>query len=273
MKPIFSPPAHKNLTSASGRVALRFLLAILLMLALCWLWHKLSEMGWHYEWRWNRAWRSLGRWTAQGFEPGPLLEGVWLTMGIAALGLVFSSCIGLALCIARLSAWPLCRFLASLLINALRNLPLLLLLFFAYFLLSPLFSLGPFGAALLALSLFEGAYCAELFRAALVSVPRQQWEAALSLGLTLRQCLFMVIMPQALRNALPTFTNQAVALLKDTSLVSAIAVADLTMKAQAIVAETFLAFEVWLLAAALYLGLALCLSLPGLWLEKRLAWH
>lgn len=235
---------------------------------LAWLWWTLAAQGISYEWQWNRAWRFIGRWTAHGFVAGPLLKGVVMTLGIAAAGFCLSVALGLAAAVFRLSPWPLCRLIAVAYVGLLRNTPLLLQLFFVYFLLSPLFGLGPFGSAVLALGAFEGAYMAELFRAGLLSVPRAQWEAALSLGLDVGQALRLVILPQATRHMLPPLTSQVVTLIKDTSLVSAIAVADLTMQAQAVIAETFLAFEVWLLVAAIYLALTLCVSLPALWLER-----
>lgn len=234
---------------------------------------RLSEIGWSYEWHWNRAWRSLGHFTKNGFTAGPLLEGIGLSIAITLFGLLFSTLLGLVLCIFRLSNSVLLDYIAKIYINLFRNTPLLLQLFFVYFIISPLFHLGPFGSALLALSTFEAAYAAELFRGAFLTVSRAQWEAGLSLGLNLFQCLVLIILPQALRNALPAFTNQAIAVLKDSSLVSAIAVADITMRAQAIVAETFLAFEVWLIVAAIYLVLALCFSLPALYLEKKINWR
>lgn len=231
-------------------------------------WH-LAGQGMTYEWQWNRVWRHFGRWTAHGFAAGPLLEGLCMTLGIAAAGFCLATALGLAAAVGRLSPWPFCRFAAGAYVELLRNTPLLLQLFFVYFLLSPLLELGPFGSAVLALGAFEGAYMAELFRAGLLSVPRAQWEAALSLGFGLGQALRLVIMPQAARNMLPPLTNQIVTLIKDTSLVSAIAVADLTLRAQAIIAETFLAFEVWLLVAAVYLALTLCASAPCWLLERR----
>lgn len=234
---------------------------------------RLSEIGWSYEWHWNRAWRSLGHFTKNGFSSGPLLEGIGLSIAITIFGLLLSTIWGLILCIFRLSNSVPLNLFAKIYINLFRNTPLLLQLFFVYFLISPLFHLGPFGSALLALSAFEAAYAAELFRGAFLTVSRAQWEAGLSLGLNLFQCLVLIILPQALRNGLPAFTNQSIAVLKDSSLVSAIAVADITMRAQAIVAETFLAFEVWLIVAAVYLILALCFSLPALYLEKRVNWR
>lgn len=192
-----------------------------------------------------------------------------MTLGIASLGLGLSILLGLALAFMRFSRSFFYRLLARIHIEIFRNTPLLLQLFFIYFLVAPLFGLGPFWSAVISLAAFEGAYLAEIFRAGILAVPRQQWEASLSLGFGLAQTFFLVILPQALRNVLPAFTNQAVSLVKDTSLVSAIAVADLTLQAQAIIAETFLAFEVWLLVAAIYMLITLCISLPAIWLENR----
>ncbi|WP_206214953.1 MULTISPECIES: amino acid ABC transporter permease [unclassified Desulfovibrio] len=242
---------------------------LLALAALAWVYLELASEGMSYEWQWNRVWRHFGRWTAHGFVAGPLCEGLVMTLGIAAAGFCLSTLLGLAAAVCRLSPWHFCRLAAGAYIELLRNTPLLLQLFFVYFLLSPLFSLGPFGSAVLALGAFEGAYMAELFRAGLLSVPRGQWEAALSLGFGLSEALRLVILPQAARNMLPPLTSQIVTLIKDTSLVSAIAVADLTMRAQAIIAETFLAFEVWLLVAAIYLALTLLASVPAWLLERR----
>ena len=100
-----------------------------------------------------------------------------------------------------------------------------------------------------------------------------QWEAGISLGLGVWNTLRLVILPQAVRRMLPPLTSQLVSLIKDTSLVSAIAVADLTMQAQVLIADTFLAFEIWLIVAALYLALTLCVALPARWMERRYAWR
>ena len=235
-------------------------------------WRYLAGEGFHYEWQWNRLWRHLGSIGPNGFEPGPLLKGIGMTLAITAAGLPLSIIFGLGGACLRLAPWPLCNQLAIAYINLWRNTPLLLQLFFAYFLISPLLHISPLWTAVFSLAIFEGAYLAEIFRSGLLSVSPTQWEASLSLGFSLSQTLFRVILPQAMRNTLPSLANQGIALLKDTSLVSAIAVADLTMQSQAIVAETFLAFEVWLLAGAIYLLMALCIALPSLWLEKHYRW-
>ena len=205
--------------------------------------------------------------------PGPLLDGLGMTVRIALFGLALAVAAGLGAALLRLSPWPVARGMAHVYVGCLRNTPLLLQLFFVYFLFAPAIGVGPFGAAVLALGLFEGAYMAELFRAGLQSVPRAQWEAGISLGLGVWNTLRLVILPQAVRRMLPPLTSQLVSLIKDTSLVSAIAVADLTMQAQVLIADTFLAFEIWLIVAALYLALTLCVALPARWMERRYAWR
>ena len=264
-----TPVPEANVPRRRARFGWRGPALLVALAALAFVYLELASEGMSYEWQWNRVWRHFGRWTAHGFVAGPLCEGLLMTLGIAAAGFCLSTLLGLAAAVCRLSPWPFCRLAAGAYIELLRNTPLLLQLFFVYFLLSPLFSLGPFGSAVLALGAFEGAYMAELFRAGLLSVPRGQWEAALSLGFGLGEALRLVVLPQAARNMLPPLTSQIVTLIKDTSLVSAIAVADLTMRAQAIIAETFLAFEVWLLVAAIYLALTLCASVPAWILERR----
>lgn len=244
------------------------LMPLLILLLISFLLWQYGDLGINYDWHWNRVWRYFGHYGEHGFMPGPLLKGIWLTISITFSGLVLSVLCALLAVTLRLSPWPLCAFCAKVYVALWRATPLLLQLFVAYFLFSPLLKLSPFWTAALALSLFEGAYFAEIFRSGILSVHKNQWEAALSLGFSLRQTFLLAILPQAARNVLPMLTNQAVALLKDSTLVSAIAVADLTMQSQTIVAETFLAFETWLLAGAIYLVLALFITLPGLCLEK-----
>lgn len=264
-----SRPVNFSFALAAKR-ALPFLLFILLIF---WLYYKLANLGFDYEWQWNRAWRQFGRWSRDGFAPGPLCEGALFTLGIACVGAVFSLLAGLLAAVFRLSPWRLCDLIASLYVGLFRNTPLLLQLFFVYFLIAPLFGLNAFWSAVLTLAAFEGAYLCELFRGGILAVPAAQWEASLSLGFSLSQTFLLIILPQAARNILPAFSSQLIALLKDTSLVSAIALADLTMRAQVVVAETFLAFEVWLIAALIYLVLSLFIAAPFLIMEKFRKWR
>jgi polar amino acid transport system permease protein len=108
-----------------------------------------------------------------------------------------------------------------------------------------------------------------ILRAGIVSLQQGQWEAAHSLGLNIIDTYRYVILPQAVRRVLPPLTGQAISLVKDSALVSTIAIYDLTMQGQSIVAETFLAFEIWFTVAAIYLVLTLGLSLAVRVMERR----
>ena len=135
--------------------------------------------------------------------------------------------------------------------------------------LGPILGMDRFTSAILALSLFEGAYASEIFRSGIVSIEKGQWEAAYSLGLNTIQSYRTVILPQAVRRILPPLTGQAVSLVKDSALVSTIAIFDLTMRGQAIVAETYLTFEIWFTVAGLYLSMTVLLSMTVRVMEKR----
>jgi polar amino acid transport system permease protein len=165
------------------------------------------------------------------------------------------------------------RLVARGYIELIRNTPLLVQIFFIYFVLSPVFEINALTSAVLALSLFEGAYASEIFRAGILSIHRNQWEAAFSLGLGTWHTYRLIILPQALRRILPPLTSQAISLVKDSALVSTIAIYDLTMQGQAIISETYLVFEIWFTVAAIYLGVTLALSLTVGFLEKRLKVH
>jgi len=120
------------------------------------------------------------------------------------------------------------------------------------------------------LSLFEGAYASEIFRAGILSIHRGQWEGAYSLGLGTFDTYRLIVLPQAMRRILPPLASQAVSLVKDSALVSTIAIYDLTMRGQEIIAETYLAFELWFTIAAIYLAVTISLSMVIGTLEARL---
>jgi polar amino acid transport system permease protein len=225
--------------------------------------------GLGYPWQWYRVPRFLfstqgGIWTA-----GPLLQGLLVTLEISALSLLCTLVLSLTTALFRLSASFTACALARSYLELIRNTPLLIQIFFVYFVLSPVLDIGAFASAVLALSLFEGAYAAEILRAGIVSLHRGQWEAAHSLGLNVVDTYRYVILPQAVRRVLPPLTGQAISLVKDSALVSTIAIYDLTMQGQTIVAETFLAFEIWFTVAAIYLVLTFGLSLAVRAMERR----
>lgn len=163
------------------------------------------------------------------------------------------------------------RSIANVYVEWIRNTPLLIQVLFIYFGLGVFFNLSPIVASVIALSLFSGAYIAEIIRAGIQAVPRGQREAALSIGMTDFQSMRLIILPQAIKRILPPLAGQFITLVKDSSLVSVIAVTDLTYVAKNIVTTTFRAFEVWLVIAAFYFVLSFTLSLAVRKLESRLA--
>jgi polar amino acid transport system permease protein len=222
-----------------------------------------------YAWHWYRIPQYILLLEDGSLIAGPLLLGLMVTFRITAVSLVLAFTFGLASALFRLSHSWVARILARGYLELIRNTPLLVQLFFIYFVLSPIFDIGRFTSAVLALSLFEGAYASEIFRAGIVSIQRGQWEAAYSLGLSTFNAYRYIVLPQAIRRILPPLTGQAVSLVKDSALVSTIAIYDLTMQGQAIIAETYLTFEIWFTIAAMYLVITVAVSSIANLLESR----
>jgi len=226
-----------------------------------------------YTWHWNRVPRYLYTLSAAGWQAGPLLQGLGLTLKITAVSLLLSLLIGLLTAMMRLAQSPMARGVSWVYLEAIRNTPLLIQIFIIYFVFAPILDLGRFSSAVLALSLFEGAYASEIIRAGILGLPRGQWESSASLGLKIPQIYRYIILPQAIRQMIPPLTSQGISLVKDSALVSTIAIYDLTMQGQEIVAETFLTFEIWLTVAAIYLVVTAMLSLLVRYLESFFAIH
>ena len=222
-----------------------------------------------YNWQWYRVPRYILSFAEGRPVWGPLMQGVAITCRITAISLALAFIFGLTAALGRLSDSFLARALSRGYLEVIRNTPLLVQLFFIYFVMGPVLDLSRFASAVLALSLFEGAYASEIFRAGIVSIHRGQWEAAYSLGLGTPDTYRFVILPQAIRRILPPLTSQAISLVKDSALVSTIAIYDLTMQGQAIIAETFLTFEIWFTVAAIYLIITVILSFTVNFMETR----
>ena len=230
-----------------------------------------SEQGYH--WQWYRIPQFLYTHKDGSFTLGPLLEGLKITLHITWISMILTYVIGLATALLRLSDSIIGRVVARLYLEVARNTPLIVQLFFIYFVVAPVFGIDRLFAAILALSLFEGAYASEIYRSGIVSLPKGQWEASHSLGLTIFDTYRKIILPQAIRRVLPPLTSQTISLIKDSSLVSVIAVYEMTMQANAIVAETFLTFEVYFTIAGIYLVITVILSQFVALLERKFKVH
>lgn len=226
-----------------------------------------------YDWQWYRVSQYFITSVDGVWVFGPLLTGLWVTFQITAASLGLALCIGLATVLLRKSSSFVGHGLAVGYVELIRNTPLLIQLFIIYFVIAPVLGMERFSSAVLALSMFEGAYISEIFRAGIQSVPPGQWEASFSLGMPVSWTYREVILPQAVRYVLPPLTGQAITLVKDSALVSTIAIYDLTMQGQAIIAETFLTFEIWFTIAAMYLAVTLSLSLLVHMLKRRYSYE
>lgn len=202
-----------------------------------------------------------------------LLGGLWLTVALMLGALAIGLVLGLALAGARMSGHAPLRLLATAYIEFLRGVPLLVTILILCFglpgIIGRYVDIPQLGLATAALGLCYSAYLAEVFRAGIESVDEGQREAARALGLSGRQTLQHVILPQATRNVLPALVNQAVALLKDTSLVSFIGAQELTQRARLEVAATYKTFEVYGMLACVYFALTISLSQLARALERR----
>ena len=199
------------------------------------------------------------------------LRGAGMTIVVSVLAMALAVLGGLVLCLARRYGRPMWRAAAGTYVEVFRGTPVLLQLYVIYYGLAPLLTLDAFTAAVVGLGLNYAAYESELYRAGLDAVPVGQTEAALALGMSRRLALRRIVLPQALRVALPGMANDFIALLKDSSLVSVITVVELTKQ------MTITAVDVrgWLapgiLCAALYLAMSYPLARLARRLERRLA--
>lgn len=256
--------ARHRRSSIPGLLLFVITMALLVVL----LWQGTARLGYH--WQWYRIPRYLIAHEGAHTAPGLLLQGLLVTFHITAVSLVAAYAVGLLTALLRVSGSPVASAVSRVYLEFFRNTPLLIQLFFIYFVVAPILGLSAFTAAVTGLSLFEGAYISEIIRAGIVSIHKGQWEASYSLGLNTSQTYVHIILPQALRRVLPPLTSQAISLIKDSSLVSTIAIYDLTMQGQAIVAETFLTFEIWFTVAAIYLVISGLISLLAHGFEARM---
>ena len=197
------------------------------------------------------------------------LEGALVTLAISTAAMALAVILGLGLALAR-HTMPVAGRVATAYVEVFRGTPVLLQLFVIYYGLAPVLALPPWCAAILGLGLNYAAYEAEIYRAGLAAVPRGQTEAAWALGMSTRVALRRVVLPQALRIALPGMTNDFIALLKDSSLVSVITVVELTKRMTIAAVDLRGWLGPGLLCAALYFAMSYPLARLARRLERRL---
>jgi len=213
-------------------------------------------------WDWEYAWEVLPK----------LLKALPITIGATLLGMALALTLGLALAMARRSRVRIVRLVVGGWIEFIRSTPLLVQLYFLFFVL-PGFGirLSPLTAGVLALGLHYSTYTAEVYRAGIEGVPRGQWEAATALNLPSRRTWVAVVLPQAIPAVIPALGNYLIAMFKDTPLLSAVTVVELLAEAQIAGAETFRYLEPITLVGVLFLLISYPSALAVNRLERRVA--
>ena len=254
MSLLFAPPPGKPLARAAqvlswGLVAL--LAAGLFSFAFAQL---------HYGWNWAAIW---------GYRQ-KFLQGWLMTVLISAVSLAVSLLIGMVAALARRSAFLPLRYAAVLYVEAIRGTPLLVQILILFYVVANAFGVeNRYLVGILALSLFAGAYLAEMIRAGIESIRDSQLESARAIGLTRGQTYRYVIFPQVVRQLIPPLTGQFASIIKDSSLLSIIALNEFTLNAQEVNAFTYSTLESYLPLAAGYLLLTLPISLFSRILERK----
>lgn len=203
-----------------------------------------------------------------------LLKGAWTTVYLSVLSMALAMALGLFLVFSRLYGPVPARLTAAAYVEVYRGTPLLVQLFILYYGLPNIgITLTPLAAAIIGLGMNYAAYEAEVYRGGIEAVPRGQMEAALSLGMPRPLALRRIVLPQAFRISLPAVTNDFIALFKDSSIVSVIAMVELTKTYGILAATTLRYFELGLVAAALYFGMSYPLSIMARRLERKLKGH
>ena len=275
--------------------------ATLILLLAAYIAYRLT-MKLNYKWNWSIIPQYLfffdeteGRWRANVLIQG-LLTTIRLTVWSTLLAIVFGFITGIMRTTPRLFN----RLVGRSYVELIRNVPPLVLIFIFYFFVSdqiiPLLGVEEFVrssspetqkvlgfffsspdlftaflSGMFTVAVFQGAYITEIVRAGIQSIARGQWEASYALGLSWRQQMTYIVMPQALRRVLPPLANEFINTLKYSAIVSVISIQELTFQAMQVMAATYVTIEIWLTVTVIYLVMCMILSLGVQWLERRMA--
>lgn len=209
-----------------------------------------------------------------------LLEGLKLTVITSLVSILIGMVIGLLVCLMKMSKNVVLRAIAGVYIWIIRGTPMLVQAFIVFFGVPQVvrmfvsdFKFTALTAGIITLSLNAGAYLAEIYRGGIMAVPKGQTEAARSLGLSQGQAMRKVVLPQAIKFSIPSLVNQFIITIKDTSILSAIGMAELVNKAKTYVGSTYTFFETYLVVAAMYLVIISSLMIISNYIEKKLKYE
>jgi len=222
-----------------------------------------------YNWQWYRMPQYFYKMTDDGFQWGEIMVGLVKTLQLSLTAFVLATLLGLVIALMRLSGLVIGRAVAIGILEFVRNMPLLVLLYLFYYVLGPVFSLDRYTASILCLTVFHSALISEIFRAGINAVAKGQWEGATSIGMSRAQAYRYIVLPQSIKFMLPPMTGEVVHLVKSSAIVSVIAVAELTTIGRNLISDTYMSFEIWFTIAAVYMVVTLILSIGVSYVEKR----
>ena len=201
-----------------------------------------------------------------------MLEGAVVTLEISNCALILATVVGIVCGLVSVSDMKIAKALVRAYVYFVRGTPALVQIFLVYFALPRFgFEFTPFWSAVVALAFNSGGFVSEIVRAGLQSIDAGQTEAALSIGMTNRQSILFILLPQSLRRITPPLTNEVITLVKSSSLLSVISITELTRSAQVIIAERFTPFELYAELAVYYLVIISVLAWLSEFVEKKLA--
>ena len=200
------------------------------------------------------------------------IDATVTTLKVSLIALLIGLLLGIVICLAKISTIKVLNVLATIYVEVIRNTPILVQIMIIYFALPEVgISFTPFMSALIALSINSGAYVSEIFRSGILAIDKGQMEAGRSLGLSYFQTMKFIILPQALKNSLPALGNEFISLVKESSIVYFVGVADIMFAANTVKNATYETFGPYLIAAAIYFIITSVLSFLVKRLEKKLA--
>jgi polar amino acid transport system permease protein len=280
---------------------LDLIIGLLLALGSAYLIYKI-RVDLDYQWHWGAIPQYLLRYDdlAGRWVPNLLLKGLFTTLRLSFWSMLLAALIGSVMGFARVSQSPFKRLVGQIYVETCRNLPPLVIVFIFYYFISGQLMphlglealarslspraqsqlslwvaapgmLNPFVSAVISLSVFEGAYITEIIRAGIQSIDQGQWEASQALGMTRRQRMRYVILPQAMQRIIPPLAGQFISTIKDSAIVSVISIQELTFQAMDIMTTTYMTFEIWITVTLLYLLLTFACSLLANRLELSLS--
>lgn len=200
------------------------------------------------------------------------ITGTGYTILIAFITVLIGSFLGIFLSLAKLSKYKVLKFISSVYIECFRGTPILVQLYLVYFAAPTVIGIkfNPLTAGIITLSLNSAAYVAEIIRAGILAVDKGQMEAARSLGMPEWKAMYLIIIPQAIKNILPALANEFIVIIKESSIASVIGVNELMNKTDTIRGNTYRAFEPLIIAAGIYLVLTFTLSRVVAYFERRM---